>query len=61
MRLIDLHCNWAIQYACESTQYDPALYADVPGALSQVDGYLSGVAAAVLVCGRRSGDWAAQE
>lgn len=60
MRLIDLHCNWASQYACESTQYDPALYADVRGRLSQVDGYLSGVADAVLYCGRRPEDWSVQ-
>lgn len=59
MRLIDLHCNWAIQYACESTQYNPAIYSDIPGKVSQADGYLSAVSAAVLVCGRRAEDWAA--
>jgi membrane dipeptidase len=60
MSLVDLHCNWAIQYACESTQYDPALYRDVFGRLTQVDGYLSGVSAAVLACGRCSADWTVQ-
>jgi membrane dipeptidase len=58
MRLIDLHCNWAIQYACESTQYNQALYPQIAGRLSQVDGYLSDVSAAVLVCGRSPADWA---
>ena len=60
MRLIDLHCNWAIQYARESTQYNPVLYCEIPGKLDQVDGYLSAVSAAVLVCGRRTEDWSAQ-
>ncbi|MGC8643997.1 MAG: membrane dipeptidase, partial [Isosphaeraceae bacterium] len=60
MRLIDLHCNWAIQYARESTWYDPARYSDIPGKVSQADGYLSAVSAAVVVCGRRADDWAAQ-
>jgi membrane dipeptidase len=61
MRLIDLHCNWALQYAGESSQYDPRLYADISGRLGQLDGYLMGTRASVLICGRRAEDWAAQE
>jgi membrane dipeptidase len=61
MRLIDLHCNWALQYAGESSQYDPQLYADIAGRLGQLDGYLMGTRASVLTCGRRAEDWAAQE
>ena len=44
MRLIDLHCNWALQYAGETCQYDPAAYAEIRPRLGQVDGYLSGPA-----------------
>jgi membrane dipeptidase len=58
MRLIDLHCNWALQYACESSQYQAELYHDVPSCMGQVNGYLMGTAAAVLACGRRLADWA---
>jgi hypothetical protein len=60
MRLIDLHCNWAVQYACESSQYEAALYADIPSRLEQVDGYLTATATATLVCNRRAADWAKQ-
>jgi membrane dipeptidase len=58
MRLIDLHCNWALQYACETSQYDPALYSDTRERLRQVDGYLSETSVSVLTCGRRAADWA---
>jgi membrane dipeptidase len=60
MRLIDLHCNWALQYAGETCQYDAAAYADVRTRLNQVEGYLTGTGIAVLTCGRRPGDWAEQ-
>ncbi len=60
MRLVDLHCNWARQYACETSQYDAALYADIPPRVDQVDGYLTATAAAILACGRRAADWAKQ-
>ncbi len=50
MRLIDLHCDWLLQYAAESTIFDPALYLDIPGRLDRVEGYLGAVSAAVLVC-----------
>src|SRR4051812_19530450 len=60
MRLIDLHCNWALQYARESSQYDPRFYAGIADQLGQLDGYLMGTSMAVLACGRSAGDWAAQ-
>jgi membrane dipeptidase len=58
MRLIDLHCNWALQYACETTQYNPLLYTDIGERLGQVEGYLSDTSVSVLTCGRRAEDWA---
>ncbi|MBV8486633.1 MAG: membrane dipeptidase [Planctomycetaceae bacterium] len=61
MRLIDLHCNWALQYVGESSQYDPTLYPEVPGRLAQLEGYLSDTAAAVLFCGRTARDWERQD
>jgi membrane dipeptidase len=60
MRLIDLHCNWALQYAGESSQYDPALYPEVSARLGQLEGYLSETAVAVLFCGRAALDWERQ-
>jgi membrane dipeptidase len=60
MRLIDLHCNWTLQYAVESTQYDASLYPDVAARLGQVDGYLMGTSLAFLACGRAKWDWAGQ-
>ena len=60
MRLIDLHCNWALQYAGESSQCDPALYPEVAARLPQLEGYLSDTAAAVLFCGRAARDWERQ-
>jgi membrane dipeptidase len=60
LRLIDMHCNWLWQYACESTHFEPSCYGEVPGRLSQLDGYMLGCAAAVLACGRRRDDWANQ-
>jgi membrane dipeptidase len=58
MRLIDLHVDWLLQYAGESTVFDPACYAGVPQRLDQVRGYLQDTSAAVLSCYRRAGDWA---
>ncbi len=60
MRLFDLHCNWALQYAGETCQCDAAMYADVSTRLGQVEGYLTGTGVAVLACGRRPEDWARQ-
>jgi membrane dipeptidase len=60
MRLIDLHCNWARQYAAESSQYDASFYPEVAARVGQVDGYLMGTSLAFLGCGRAAGDWQAQ-
>ena len=59
-RLIDLHCDWLLQYASETTVFDPALYEGTSGRLGQAEGYLSGTSAAVLSCYRRVDDWARQ-
>ncbi len=58
-RLIDLHCDWLLQYALDTTLYDPALYAEVVGRLDQTEGYLLGASAAVLACYRDAREWAA--
>ncbi|AMV36371.1 Zn-dependent dipeptidase, microsomal dipeptidase [Planctomyces sp. SH-PL62] len=60
MRLIDLRCDWALQYAAESSQYDPSAYAEIPGRVPRLDGYLMGTSLAVLVCRRKPSDWAGQ-
>jgi membrane dipeptidase len=60
MRLIDLHCNWLQQYATETTVYDPSFYAEVPGRLRRLEGYLLGTSAAVLACARKPEEWAKQ-
>jgi membrane dipeptidase len=59
-RLIDLHCDWLLQYAGETTVYDPALYADAAARLGQAEGYLQNTRAAVLSCWRSADDWARQ-
>jgi membrane dipeptidase len=59
-RLIDLHCDWLLQYATETSVFDPSLYGEVTGRLKQVDGYLQDTAAAVLACFRRATDWSRQ-
>jgi membrane dipeptidase len=59
-RLIDLHCDWPLQYAPETTVFDPALYGEVVGRLGQVEGYLQDTSASVVACFRRAGDWARQ-
>jgi membrane dipeptidase len=59
-RLIDLHCDWPLQYAGETTLFDPALYPAVAGRIPQAEGYLSGVRAAVVACYRKAEDWARQ-
>lgn len=58
MRLIDLRCDWALQYAAESTHYDPADYAEIPPRVPRLDGYLTGTSLAVLACRRTPADWA---
>jgi membrane dipeptidase len=59
-RLIDLHCDWLLQYAPETTVFDPALYPDVSGQLGQTEGYLQSTSAAIFSCYRRATDWATQ-
>lgn len=60
IRLIDLYCPWPLQYARESTQYDPADYPEIDGRLGQIEGYLGGTAAAIVPLFRRDADWARQ-
>src|SRR5512135_515613 len=60
MRLIDLHTDWLLQYAPETTIFDPALCARISGRLGQAEGYLQGTWAAVLSCYRSADDWARQ-
>jgi membrane dipeptidase len=60
MRLIDLHIDWLLQYAPETTVFDPALYTRVSARLGQAEGYLQGTWAAVLSCYRSADDWASQ-
>lgn len=59
-RLIDLHTDWILQYAQESTVFDPALYPGVAGRLGQSEGYLQGTWVAILSCFRKAKDWAGQ-
>jgi len=56
-RLIDLHCDWPLQYAAESTDFDPALYPGVAGRVGQAAGYLQDCSASVVACYRRAEDW----
>ncbi len=59
-RLVDLHTDWLLQYALETTLYDPSLYQRVRSRFNQVEGYLQATSAAVLSCFRGADDWAAQ-
>lgn len=58
MRLIDLHVDWLLQYAGETTVFDPTCYPRVPERLGQIRGYLQDTSAAVLACYRHADDWA---
>lgn len=60
MRLIDLRCDWALQYVADSPQYDPAEYPEIPPRVPRLDGYLMGTSLAVLACRRKPADWARQ-
>ena len=60
-RLGDLHCDWLLQYAEETTVFDPSLYQGVKERLPQADGYLTGAASAVISCYRREADWETQK
>lgn len=57
-RLIDLHCDWPLQYAGETTDFDARFYPGVGARLGQVEGYLQGTSASVFACYRDAGDWA---
>lgn len=59
-RLIDLHCDWLLQYASETTVFDPALYVGTERRIGQSVGYLQGTSAAVFSCHRRAEDWKRQ-
>jgi membrane dipeptidase len=57
-RLTDLHCDWLAQYAGETNLFETPGPDDLTGRESRLDGYLSGAAAAVLVCGHGARNWA---
>ena len=59
-RLIDLHTDWILQYAQETTVFNPALYPGVTARLGQAEGYLQGTWIAILSCYRKADDWANQ-
>lgn len=59
MRLIDLHTDWLLQYAGETTIFEPAHYSSVPQRLGQAEGYLSATWAAIIACYRNADDWQA--
>jgi membrane dipeptidase len=60
LRLIDLHTDWLLQYAPETTVFDPALYPHIPERLAQAEAYLQTTWVAVLACFRSADDWARQ-
>jgi membrane dipeptidase len=57
LRLVDLHVDWLLQYAPETTVFDPASYPGVTARLGQVEGYLGETWAAVLSCYRDDDEW----
>src|SRR5262249_40003419 len=59
-RLIDLHVDWLLQYAHETSLFDPTYYPDIPQRLGQIEGYLHATGAAILACYRHADDWARQ-
>jgi membrane dipeptidase len=60
MRLIDLHVDWLLQYAPETTVFEPSFYPGVADHLGQLEGYLQATRAAILACYRRADEWAAR-
>ncbi|WP_435019295.1 membrane dipeptidase [Tundrisphaera sp. TA3] len=60
MPLIDLHVDWTLQYAGESTTFDADLYPGVASRVGQAVGYLQTTRAAIVSCYRRADDWARQ-
>lgn len=59
-RLIDLHADWLLQYAPETTVFDPALYPRIADRLGQTEGYLQATSVAFLSCYRDPRDWSRQ-
>jgi microsomal dipeptidase-like Zn-dependent dipeptidase len=59
MRIIDLHARWPQQYAADLAGPESELARRIGPRLSQLAGYLSGTAAAFLVCGPGVGNWPA--
>ncbi len=59
-RLIDLHVDWLLQYAPDSSCFSPTLYPGVKARLPQVSGYLQTTRAAILSCYRTADEWAAR-
>src|SRR5206468_2862847 len=66
-RLIDLHCDWLLQYAGEATVFDPAFYPEIAALdrrgktyFGQAEGYLQATSASVLACYRHPDEWARQ-
>ena len=57
-RLIDLHVDWLLQYAPDSTTFDPARYPGTKDRLAQATGYLQTTRAAVVACYRNAEEWA---
>ena len=60
MRLIDLHVNWLLQYAPETSVFNAALYPEIAARTSQLEGYLQTTRAAIIGCNRCVEDWATQ-
>ncbi len=60
MRLIDLHVDWPLQHAGESTALAAEHYPGITGRLGQAEAYLQSVQAAVIACYRSAADWASQ-
>lgn len=58
--MVDLYCDWLVQYAPETTLYEAGLYPEVPGRVGRLDGYLLGTSLAVLACARKAEDWSKQ-
>ena len=57
-RLIDLHVDWLLQYAPDSSAFDPARYPNIKDRLPQAAGYLQATRAAILACYRAADEWA---
>ncbi len=58
MRLIDLHVDWLLQYAGESTVFDPADFPGIADWVGQAEGYLGAASAGFAACFRTDADWA---